>query len=95
MSFAAYYRDQRHGQLATFRIRRPDQSVYQTWTFDSQVATGQVHLSAAYWIWNYFIPSEGPEGIWTFESVFEGQTTTRSLEVFHGGAANGFESPLL
>ena len=94
VSFAAYYRDQRHGQLATFRIRRPDQSVFQTWTFDSQAATGQVHLSAAYWIWNALIPSDGPQGIWAFESVFEGQTVTRTFEVFDG-VANGFESPLL
>jgi len=67
--FAAYYRDQRAGQETQFTIRRPDGTVYTTWTFASSVP----HYAGSYWYWNTTLPA-APRGTWQFEATFEGVT---------------------
>ena len=94
--FAAYFRDQRHGQVTQFRILRPDQSVFVSWSFDSQSAGGSApHYAASFWYWTYTIPANGPQGNWTFEATFEGQVSTHTLQVIDGNLADGFENPVL
>ncbi|HEY6554774.1 MAG TPA: peptidoglycan DD-metalloendopeptidase family protein [Vicinamibacteria bacterium] len=70
--FAAYYRDQRLGQVTEFTLRRPDRSVFTTWTSSS----GVPHYAASYWYWWFDLPT-APLGTWTFEARYEGVTTTR------------------
>jgi Peptidase family M23 len=90
--FAAYYRDQRHGQVTNFRILRPDNSVFQSWSFDSQSASGSsAHYAASYWYWTYTLPANAPAGTWTFESTFQSETKTASFVVGDALFRNGFE----
>ena len=72
---AAYYRDQLNGQVSTYRLRKPDGSVWRSWVHSSNVA----HYAASYWYWWWILP--GDEGIWTWEVVYEGQTYTHEFTV--------------
>lgn len=75
--FAAYYRDQRRGQLTQYRITRPDGSVYQSWQHapnNPQTA----FYAASYWYWIYNLP-QSPAGTWNFEATFEGRTERKSF----------------
>jgi hypothetical protein len=68
--FTAYYRDQLPSQTATYTVRRPDGSVYDTWTHHSAI-----FFVRRSWWWDLpsFAPG-GPAGIWRFEVAFEGKT---------------------
>jgi murein DD-endopeptidase MepM/ murein hydrolase activator NlpD len=90
---AAYYREQRQGQIAQFRILRPDQSVFQSWSFDSASVSGSAPFySTSYWYWTYNLPAGAPDGMWTFESTY--QTGVRKVRFFVGDAlfADGAEN---
>jgi murein DD-endopeptidase MepM/ murein hydrolase activator NlpD len=68
--FVTYYRDQLSGQISQYRIYRPDNSLYTSWTHSSPVA----HYSGSYWYWSYVIPATAPLGAWRFEVTYQGQT---------------------
>jgi hypothetical protein len=68
---AAYYHDQLQGDVSTYRIRKPDNSVWQTWN-----STSPSTYNASWWYWTWVLPSGGPFGAWTFEVVYYGQTFT-------------------
>lgn len=72
VTFVTTYRDQRAGQTSTYRILRPDGSVYRTWTHASTAA----HYTASYWYWKKDLDWDGqpPRGTWRFEVDFEGHT---------------------
>ncbi|MCB0518446.1 MAG: M23 family metallopeptidase [Lewinellaceae bacterium] len=78
---AAYYHDQLAGQVTTYRIRRPDNSIWQTWT-----ASSSVDYAASYWWWSWTLPSGGPYGTWKFETVYQGITSDHSF-IFGGPPA--------
>lgn len=91
--FAAYYRDQRHGQVTNFRVLRPDASVFQAWSFDSQSVGGSLaHYAGSYWYFTYLLPANAPLGTWTFEATFQGQMQTTTFEVGSVLFRNGFEN---
>lgn len=68
--FATYYRDQRAGQVSTYTILRPDDSVWRTWTAYST----DTYLAASWWWFSWQLPSAAEVGWWTFRVEFEGQT---------------------
>ena len=72
---AAYYRDQLNGQVTTYRLRKPDGSVWRSWVHSSNAA----HYAASYWYWWWILPAD--EGVWTWEAVYEGQTYTHEFTV--------------
>ncbi len=78
--FATYYQDQRAGQVSQYRIRRPDGSIFDSWTHSTSVS----HYAASWWWWSRAIPASGPQGAWAFEVTFQGQTYTHTFQV--GGA---------
>lgn len=74
--FTAYYRDQLNGQVSTSTVRRPDNSVFQTWNTTS----GQYYSSS--WWWNsYTLPSNAPTGRWTYEVTLNSVTTRHYFHV--------------
>ncbi|MBK6542856.1 MAG: peptidoglycan DD-metalloendopeptidase family protein [Flavobacteriales bacterium] len=74
--FAAYYRDQLNGQVSTSVVRRPDQSVFQTWT-----TTSPQYYSSSWW-WNaYNLPSNPPTGKWSYAVTLNGVTNTHYFYV--------------
>lgn len=75
--FTAYYRDQRAGQVSTYRIYRPDGTVYRAWTHSINPA----HYVWSYWYWYLTIPSGEAPGVWQFAVTFEGKTATRSFAI--------------
>lgn len=75
--FTTYYRDQLMSQQSQYTIYRPDNSIFQQWTHNSDYA----HYSASYWYWRYTIPNNEQEGIWTFSVDFEGSTYQQTFSV--------------
>ncbi len=69
--FAAYYRDQLAGQVTEYAVRRPDGTVFTSWTSSS----AQAHYAASYWYWWFDLPA-GPVGTWTFEARYQGTAHT-------------------
>ena len=65
----SYFQDQSIGDLATYRIRRPNNSVWNTWTHTSPDT-----YDASYWWWSWILPELGPFGTWTFEVSYQGVT---------------------
>ena len=65
----AYYRDRLIGDVADNRIKRPDGTVWASWT------TTSVNLwNAVTWPNSFTLPTTGPFGTWTFEIDYRGQT---------------------
>jgi len=71
----AYYKDQIAGQTATYTIRRPDLSVWDTWDQNFQQ-----NFNASWWWWPRDLPEEGPFGTWRFDIELNGETVIHSFE---------------
>lgn len=85
---AAYYHDQLAGQVTTYRIRRPDNTIYQTWT-----ASSSVDYVASWWWWSWILPSNGPFGTWKFETVYQGITSEHTFVYGAPPACTSLSSP--
>ena len=72
--FATYYRDQLTGDLSTYRIRRPDGSVWDEWPQTSPATYG-----SSWWYWTNTLPTMGPFGMWSFEVMYNGQTISHDF----------------
>ena len=81
--FTAYYRDQLNGQLSTTTVRRPDNSVFATYT-----TTASQYYSASWWYNSYTLPSNAPTGKWTYEVLLNGTTSRHYFSV-------GTQTPLI
>lgn len=72
--FAAYFRDDVTTLTTTYRIRQPDNSVWQTWTNNTPQ-----DYDASWWWWSYTFPANATPGTWTFEADYNGQSYTHSF----------------
>ena len=80
--FLSAYRDQMKGQVAQYRVLRPDQSVYTNWNFDMAQQPGVPDAyNGSYWYWTYNLPSNAPHGLWTFEATYQGATKRHYFRV--------------
>lgn len=85
--FAAYYRDQLAGQVSSYTVRRPDGSVFASWTHEIP----DPHYSASFFYWNHVLPPDAPRGEWRFEVEYLGSVTTHTFRVESTVFADGFE----
>ena len=69
--FATYYRDRSSGDVSTYTLRKPNGSVWNSWT---QTATST--FNASWWYWSFNLPPSGPYGNWAFEVECYGQTVS-------------------
>ncbi len=76
--FAVYYRDQVAGQISYYRIYRPDNSLFRTWSHRLSEAS---HYSASYLYWTQRLPTTAPKGFWRFEVVYQGQRYSHVFQV--------------
>ena len=74
---AAYYRDQIGTETTFYKIRRPDNSIWQSWEHSSG---GDYVTSWWYWTWNLPTSTENC-GNWKFEATFNGQTYSHDFFV--------------
>jgi murein DD-endopeptidase MepM/ murein hydrolase activator NlpD len=77
--FTAYYRDQLNSQESVNTVRRPDGSVFASWITRSNADDG--HYASSYWWQSYQLPGFAPEGIWTYEVLYEGGLTIHEFFV--------------
>jgi murein DD-endopeptidase MepM/ murein hydrolase activator NlpD len=82
---AAYFHDAQSGQATQYRILRPDQSVFASWSHASPGTN-----DASYWYWGYVLPA-GPAGVWTVEATFQGVTTTSVFTLADAVFGDGYE----
>ncbi|SDJ80867.1 Por secretion system C-terminal sorting domain-containing protein [Catalinimonas alkaloidigena] len=83
--FAAYYHDQRQGQVTRFRLFDPNGNVATDWTMNLD----QPHYVASYWYWQFFLSPEALPGTWHFEAIYEDEVTTHTIQVGAPTAAAG------
>ncbi|MCD6286707.1 MAG: PKD domain-containing protein, partial [Anaerolineae bacterium] len=99
--FVTTYRDQLAGQTSTYRILKPDGSLYRTWAH----ASTREHYSASCWYWAKKLDGDGPPpvGTWSFEVDFEGGTyathfdvgISRAITVTHPNGGGVWRPPAL
>jgi hypothetical protein len=76
--FIAYYRDQLAGQTATNTVRRPDGTVFSTWT-DNPTAS---FFDATWWTHTFTtFAAAGPLGIWQYDVTYQGTTSSRKFRL--------------
>ncbi|MDH3651215.1 MAG: M23 family metallopeptidase, partial [Saprospiraceae bacterium] len=72
---ALYFHDELLGDLTTLRIRRPNGSIWNSWTHTSNDT-----YTRSWWWWSWFFGVGEPSGTWTFEADYYGQTFTKEFE---------------
>jgi murein DD-endopeptidase MepM/ murein hydrolase activator NlpD len=80
---SASYRDAQAGDLTSFTIRRPNNTVWTSWSHTSP----QTYLRSG-WYWSRIIPSSEPSGVWTFQASYRGQTATHNFTISSSAPAN-------
>ncbi|WP_395682751.1 peptidoglycan DD-metalloendopeptidase family protein [Dokdonella sp.] len=85
--FAAYYRDQRSGQVTSYSILRPDGSTFTSWTGSSS----QPYYAASYWYWSYTLPGNAPPGRWRFLATYQSVAYAHDFYVGDVIFANGYD----
>lgn len=70
-----FYRDIEIGHVTNYTIKRPDNSIWQSWSHSSTSGGNAIN-----WLWGWDLPSNGPFGTWTVEAEFLGQTLTHNFE---------------
>ncbi|MCB2410495.1 peptidoglycan DD-metalloendopeptidase family protein [Hymenobacter lucidus] len=75
--FAAYYHDQMAGQVGSYTVYAPDNSVFATWTHSMTPA----YYSSSYWYWSIRLPTNAATGTWRFAVTYQGNTVTRAFTV--------------
>jgi len=74
--FAAYYHDQQTTSNSAYVIRRPDNSVYQSWSH----SPGAQYRSS-YWYWFYTLPANAMTGTWHWEVTLDGVNYIRDFQI--------------
>lgn len=67
--FAAYYTDQMSGAITNYRIRQPNNSIWQSWTHTSPNT-----YTNSWWYWWWDLPTNAAAGEWKLEADFNGET---------------------
>jgi murein DD-endopeptidase MepM/ murein hydrolase activator NlpD len=76
--FIAYYRDQLAGQTAVNTIRRPDGTVFSTWTDNPTAA----FFDATWWTHTFAtFAAAGPLGTWQYDVTYQGATASRKFRL--------------
>lgn len=75
--FTAFYRDQMSSQTSTYRLLRPDGTVYVEWHHASPAP----FYKLAYWWWAFDFAPDLPAGLWTFEVEFEGTQARHTFTI--------------
>ncbi len=87
--FAAYYHDQLAGQPSTYTVRRPDGSVFASWTHEIP----DPHYNASFFYWDLALPADAPRGAWRFEVEYLGAVTGHvfrvAIPIFEDGLESG------
>lgn len=74
--FATYLHDQQTINPIDYKIRRPDNSIWQSWT---HTTTSDHRVS--WWYWSYTLPSNAQSGTWKWEGTLNGQTVSHDFFV--------------
>ena len=85
--FAAYYRDQNNGGLSTYKIIKPDGSLFDSWDHNSPD-----DYNASYWNWWRDLPANADVGTWKFTVDYNLKHYEHDFYVGDQIFVSGFES---
>lgn len=85
---AFYYRDQRANEVSQYRIYRPNNTIWQSW---SHSFPSPGHYIGSYWYWTWTLPTS-PVGRWRVEVTYKGVTRSHEFGVGTRIFSDGFES---
>ena len=71
---ATYYHDQTVNSISTYKVRRPDNSIWKQWTHQPPQT-----YNFSWWWWSWYIPSIEPHGVWEFEVTYNGETVSHNF----------------
>jgi murein DD-endopeptidase MepM/ murein hydrolase activator NlpD len=77
--FTTFYRDQLNSQSSQYAIYRPNNSLFATWTHNSNSPDG--HYASSWWWWSFSLPATAALGNWRFAVTFNGSTVSQSFTV--------------
>ncbi|MBL4662049.1 MAG: peptidoglycan DD-metalloendopeptidase family protein, partial [Flavobacteriaceae bacterium] len=66
---AFYFHDGLEGTELNCRLKMPDGTIWNDWDFDLTVT-----YNKSWWYWSWYLPEEGPFGVWTLEADYQGET---------------------
>ena len=78
--FVAYYHDQLVNDVSDYVIRKPDGTVWNSWSHTSPNT-----YTKSWWYWYWTLPPNGPNGTWKWEVTYQGLTNIHNFTV--SGAA--------
>lgn len=71
---ASYFKDQRKGTVATYKLYKPNGTISNSWTFEFED-----DFDSSYWYWEFNNLSD--LGEWTFECTYQGKTVQQKFKV--------------
>lgn len=71
---AIYFHDAVEGTEALYRILKPGGGLWNNWS-----STMDVTYNASWWYWTWYLPEDGPFGVWTFEAYYEGEVVSHEF----------------
>ncbi|MBK6891403.1 MAG: M23 family metallopeptidase [Sphingobacteriales bacterium] len=86
--FAIYLADQIAGTQASFKIKKPNNTVWKDWNFYFSDT-----YNASWWYWSYFLPAAAEGGTWIFEATYAGETVTHQFFVDNNLSISGVANP--
>lgn len=81
---AFYYRDALAASTANYKIKNPDGVTWQSWD-----QTMPFTSTISWWYWTWYLPEDGPYGVWTLEATFAGETL---IHEFNYGVYAGLDN---
>jgi hypothetical protein len=87
---STHFRDQLEGDVTDFVIKNPAGEPVFSWDFTSS----DTH-SISWWWWFRTLPADAPEGTWTFEATYYGNTSIHPFQVGNVTNAKGLNKQLL
>ena len=72
--FAVYFHDELNGDVTNLTIRRPNNSIWDSW-----IHTSTFTSTKSWWYWIKTIPAHEPSGTWKYEVTYNGQVFTHEF----------------
>jgi hypothetical protein len=74
--YGAYYHDQQNGHVTTYNVKNPNGTIVHSWS-----QTSPNTYSRSNWWWQYTMPSNAIQGVYSFNATYQGSTKSHYFYV--------------